>query len=347
MSTSALNDELFHYAQQLGFGELHIKFDEPTGLCAIIAIHSTKRGPALGGCRCLEYHSTIDAVRDALRLAQGMSYKAAISDLALGGGKSVLIKPKHINDREAYFAAFGRFIEDLNGRYITAMDSGTEVNDMDIIARYTRHVSSTSKGGDPGPFTALGVLRGIQACAKYKLNRENNLEGLHIAIQGVGHVGYSLAKNLHERGVELTICDRNPTAVEHCVRDFNAKVVTGDEIYSVDCDIFAPCALGAILNDHTIPLLKTKIVAGSANNQLAEPRHDKMMWERGILYAPDYAINAGGLIHAFAEYEQSSMEESNAHIDQIYETILMIFERSEREHKSTGEIADIIAAERL
>lgn len=346
MNTSALNDELFHYAQQLGFGELHIKFDEPTGLCAIIAIHSTKRGPALGGCRFLEYSSTIDAVRDALRLAQGMSYKAAISDLPLGGGKSVLLKPKHLKDREAYFAAFGRFIEDLNGRYITAMDSGTEVGDMDIIARQTRHVSSTSKGGDPGPFTAKGVLRGMQACAKFKLNRED-LKGLHIAIQGVGHVGYSLARNLHERGVKLTISDRNAAAVERCVKDFNAQVVSAEEIYSVDCDIFAPCALGAILNDHTIPLLKTKIVAGSANNQLAERRHDKMMWERGILYAPDYAINAGGLIHAFAEYEQSSMEESNAHIDQIYETILMIFERSAREQKSTGEIADIIAAERL
>jgi len=339
-------DELFAYAEKLGFGELHVKFDQATELCAIIAIHSTKRGPALGGCRCIEYATTADAIRDALRLARGMSYKAAISNLPLGGGKTVLMKPKNIANRNAYFEAFGRFVEDLGGRYITAMDSGTEVSDMDAIARSTRHVSTTSRGGDPGPFTALGVLRGIEAAAKHKWQR-SELAGLTIAIQGVGHVGYSLARDLHKLGVKLIVCDRNEAAVARCQEEFGAQAVAAEDIYSVECDIFAPCALGAILNDQTIPLLKAKIVAGSANNQLAEPRHDVALWERDILYAPDYAINAGGLIHALAEYQQSSMEEASKHINEIHDTLLTIFERSAQERKSTGEIADIIAAERL
>lgn len=339
-------DSLLQYAEELGFGEIHIKIDAPTQLCALIAIHSTKRGPALGGCRCIEYDSTADAVRDALRLARGMSYKAAVSNLPLGGGKSVLIKPKQIIDREAYFSAFGRFVEDLGGRYITAMDSGTEVADMDVIAKYTRHVANTSKGGDPAPFTALGVLRGIEASVKYKMQRDS-LEGLHVAIQGVGHVGYNLALDLHERGAKLTVCDKNPVALQRCVDEFGASVVQPTEIYSVECDIFAPCALGATINENTIPQLKAAIVAGAANNQLAKSENDTALWKRGILYAPDYVINAGGLIHAHAEYEQSSMEESNMHIDHIYDVLLTIFERSAKEHKSTGEVADIIAAERL
>lgn len=339
-------DSLLYYAEELGFGDIHIKLDAATQLCAIIAIHSTKRGPALGGCRCIEYDSPADAVRDALRLARGMSYKAAISNLPLGGGKSVLIKPKPLTDREAYFAAFGRFVEELGGRYITAMDSGTEVADMDVIAKYTRHVSNTSRGGDPAPFTALGVLRGIEAAVKYKLKRDT-LEGLHFAIQGVGHVGYNLALDLHQRGAKLTVCDKNPNALARCVNEFGATVVQPSEIYSVDCDVFSPCALGATVNANTISQLKAKIVAGAANNQLDKWEDDKELWRRGILYAPDYVINAGGLIHAHAEYEQSSMEESNVHIDHIYDVLLTIFERSVQEGKSTGEVADIIAAERL
>jgi leucine dehydrogenase len=346
MNTS-FHDELLRYAENLGFGDLHIKLDAATGLCAIIAIHSTKRGPALGGCRCIEYHSVADAVRDALRLARGMSFKAAISDLPLGGGKSVLIKPKHIADRHAYFVAFGRFVNELGGRYITAMDSGTEVSDMESIAQATPYVTTVAKeNGDPGPYTALGVLRGIEAAVKFKFNRDY-LEGLHVAIQGVGHVGYNLAKGLHEQGVTLTVCDRNPHAVQKCVDEFGAKAVSSEEIYQQACDIFAPCALGAIINDDTIPLLQTNIVAGSANNQLAEPRHEIILQQKGILYAPDYVINAGGLIHAFAEYDKSSTQETGKHINHIYDTLLMIFERAAREQKGTGEIADIIASERL
>lgn len=341
-----LHDEVFQYAKELGFGEVHIKLDPATGLFAIIAIHSTKRGPSLGGCRCIEYPSVTDAIRDVLRLAQGMTYKAAAAELPLGGGKSVLMKPAQISDRKAYFEAFGRFVDELGGRYIAAMDSGTEVADMDAIANTTRFVTNTSDNGDPAPYTALGVLRGIQAVAKFKLNRDM-ISGLHVAIQGVGHVGYNLAKLLHERGVRLTICDRNPIAAERAMKEFNAEVVSAEKIYSVDCDIFAPCALGAVLNDETIPQIKAGIVAGAANNQLAAPRHSVALWKRGILYAPDFVINAGGLIHALAGYEKTPDEEANAHIDRIYDTSLTIFERSEREQKCTGEIADIIAAERL
>ena len=235
---------------------------------------------------------------------------------------------------------------ELGGRYIAAMDSGTEVSDMDAIAKSTRYVTNTSENGDPAPFTALGVLRGIQAVAKFKLDRDS-LSDLHVAIQGVGHVGYNLAKLLHERGARLTICDRNPAAVARAIKEFNAETVAAEEIYSVNCDIFAPCALGAVLNDQTIPQIKASIVAGAANNQLALARHSKALWERGILYAPDFVINAGGLIHALAGYEKSSEQEANAHIARIYDTSLTIFERAAREQKDTGTIADIIAAERL
>jgi len=346
MNTS-IDDELFRYAESLGFGDLHIKFDVATGLQAIVAIHSTKRGPALGGCRFIEYDSVNEAIRDALRLAVGMSYKSAISDLPLGGGKSVLIKPRRPIDREAYFAAFGRFVHELGGRYITAMDSGVEITDMDIISNYTPYVTTISRhNGDPAPFTALGVLRGIEAAVKFKLQRDN-LVGVHVAIQGMGHVGYDLAKRLHALGAKLTICDRKPVAVQRYAVELGAEVVEPERIYEVECDVFAPCALGAILNDQTIPLLKTPIIGGSANNQLAEPRHGQLLTDRGILYAPDYVINAGGLIHAHAEYKNSSLVAAEQHIMTIYEVLLTIFERATREQKPTSVIADMIAAERL
>lgn len=339
-------DDVFNYAKQLGFGDVHIKLDAATGLFAIIALHSTKRGPALGGCRCIEYTSVQDAVYDALRLAQGMSYKAAAAELPLGGGKSVLMKPKQITDRQAYFAAFGRFVEEMGGRYIAAMDSGTEVADMDSIARSTRHVTNTTSNGDPAPYTALAVLRGIEAAVHYKLQR-NSLQDLHVAIQGVGHVGYNLAKNLHAKGARLTICDRNPATLERCITQFGAEVVDAEAIYSVKCDIFAPCALGAVINDRTIPLINAPIVAGAANNQLAEPRHGMSLRERGILYAPDYVINVGGLIHALSGYQDMTEHEVQEHIDRVYNTALAIFERAETEGKDTGTVADTYAAERL
>lgn len=341
------DDALLRYAEELGFGELHFKFDVATGLRAIVAIHNTKRGPALGGCRCIEYPSTDAAVRDVLRLAFGMSYKNAMANLPLGGGKSVLIKPKHIVDRVAYFQAFGAFVNELNGRYITAMDSGTGTTDMDAIATQTPYVTNLSKhNGDPAPFTALGVFKGIQAAVKFKLDR-SSLEGLHVAIQGVGHVGYNIAKNLHKAGAKLTICDRDQETAQHCAEEFGATIVSPEQIYSVSCDVFAPCALGAVLNDETIPQLQTTIVAGAANNQLAEPRHAQAMRDRGILYAPDYVINAGGVIFAYAEYKEASTKAAEDHIFHIHDTLLELFERAKRENRLTSDVADIIAAERL
>jgi len=341
------DDSLFRYAEDLGFGELHFKLDPATSLRAIVAIHSTKRGPALGGCRFIEYPSVDAAVHDAVRLARGMSYKAAMADLPLGGGKAVLMRPQHIKDREAYFQTFGRFVNDLGGRYITALDSGTVITDMDTISTQTPYVSTlSSHNGDPAPFTALSVLRGIEAAVKFKLDRDK-LDNLHVAIQGTGHVGYNLSKYLHERGAKLTVCDRYPESAERCAKEFDAQIVQPNDIYQVKCDVFAPCALGAILNDQTIPALNTSIIAGAANNQPAEPQHVEALGKRGILYAPDYVINAGGLIHAYAEYKTLPMDKAEERINGIYHTMLELFDRASRENKSTSEVADMIAEERL
>lgn len=346
---SATN-RLLRYAEDMGLNEVHIKADPETGLYAIVAIHSTKLGPALGGCRCIHYHNLSSAIVDATRLARGMTYKAAISGLPQGGGKAVLMRPDHIQDRHAYFASYAKFINDLGGRYITAVDSGTTTADMDIIAQYTNYVTSTSSTngfpGDPSPLTALGVQRGIEAAVAFKFGRKS-LDGLHIAIQGVGQVGYPLAKYLYGLGARLTVCDVNNEATFRCANEFNAQVVGVDEIFSVPCDIFAPCALGAVINDDVLNVLDTKIIAGSANNQLAESRHGKILHDRGILYAPDYVINAGGLIHAVAQYNHTSIDEAHQHIIKIYDTLMTIFERSNESNMPTNEIADALAAERL
>lgn len=348
MSTeTALKEKVFQYAKELGYGELHIKMDQKTGLFAIIAIHSTTLGPALGGCRCIPYSSTNAAIRDALRLAQSMTYKAAITGLPLGGGKSVLIKPDNIADRQTYFEIFGQFIETLGGRYITAMDSGTNPEDMDAIAKHTKHVTGKSSNyGDPSPFTARGVFRAIQAAIQYKLGKES-LQGLHIAIQGAGHVGFYLAQELHKLGVKLTMTDINEKTLQRCVEQFNATVVKPDEIYGVECDLFAPCALGAIINDDTIPQFKTEIIVGAANNQLAEPRHGQILLERGILYGPDYVVNAGGLVCACAEYLHTPLDEIHRQADRIYDTSLAIFDRAEKADRPTSIVADEIAEEKI
>lgn len=341
-------DNLFEFAERLKFGELHIKFDIETGLKAIVALHSTTLGPALGGCRCIEYSSSAEAIVDAMRLARGMSYKAAIAGLPHGGGKAVIIKPPQIKDREAYFKAFGRFVNDLGGRYITAKDSGTTVNDMDVIATQTQYVTSNTpkdgSDGDPSPATARGVLRGIQAAVKHKLGRDD-LENLHIAIQGVGYVGYYLAKDLHAQGAKLTVCDINPENTKRCVEEFNAKVVSVDDIYSVNCDVFAPCALGAILNDVTIPQIKAPIIAGAANNQLSDRHHGEILQQKNILYAPDYVINAGGLIFAAAQYANETPDDLEKDLSYIHEILLDIFARADQEERATNFVASTIAKE--
>ena len=321
--------------------------DKINQLCAVIAIHSTRLGPALGGCRFIEYTSIDLAIHDALRLAQGMSYKAALANLPLGGGKTVLMRPKQLSDRSAYFRALGRFVNELKGRYIIAMDSGVLIEDMDSIALETPYVVTTSKHkGNPAPYTALGVLYGIEAAVKFKLQRDD-LEGLHVAIQGMGHVGLALANALRKKGAHLTICDNNVDLVQRA-KDLGAKVVAPDEIYSVECDVFSPCALGAVLNDRSIPKLKTAIVAGSANNQLAEPRDAELLQKKDILYAPDYVINAGGLIYAYAEYQNRlNREHVVQHIATIYSTLIEIFKCALDENKLPSTVADNLAKSRL
>ena len=337
---SLLNDQIiFNYAEQLGYGRFYIKIDPATKLRAIVAIHSTKRGPALGGCRLIEYSSIGAALNDAIRLGYGMSYKAAINNLPLGGGKAVLLKPKKIPNRKAYFTAFGKFVETLNGQYITAVDSGTSIADMDIVATQTRYVTGiSSAGGDPSPLTALGVRRGIEAAVKFKLNKDN-LKDIRVAIQGMGRVGYSLCKELIALGAKIIACDVDQVAMKKYAQELNIKMVSPDNIYDVDCDVFSPCALGGSLNETTIPRLTAAIVAGSANNQLEKPEQGEMLHLRNVLYAPDYAINAGGLIFAYAQYIHASLTEAQARVSDIYQSLMTIFERSAVENRPTSVIA--------
>ncbi len=342
--------DVFGKLSSYDFGEVHFKLDKASQLQAIVAIHDSRLGPALGGCRFIEYDTDEAAYVDALRLARGMTYKAAITGLAHGGGKSVIIKPKKHFDRSALFTAFGRFIEDLRGHYITAEDSGTGLEDMEIIRSQTKHVTgidpSHGGSGDPSPFTALGVRRGIEAAVKFKLGKED-LKGIHVTVQGVGHVGYYLCKELHAAGAKLTVADVDKLKSERAKREFGADIIDLTKVAEVQCDVFAPCALGAGLNDSTIPHLKASIVAGAANNQLLEPRHGDDLHARGILYAPDYAINAGGLVNVAQEAKGYDAKAARDKTLKIYDTMYDIFERSKRLNAPTYKVADLMAEERL
>lgn len=342
--------DLFGHLNDYDYGEVHFKLDKATGLKAIVAVHDSRLGPALGGCRFIHYESDEAAVVDALRLARGMTYKAAITGLAHGGGKSVLIRPREHFDRVALFRAFGKFIEDLGGHYITAEDSGTGLEDMEVIRSVSKNVTgvdpSHGGSGDPSPFTALGVRRGIEACVKFKLGKDS-LEKVHVAVQGVGHVGYYLCKELHALGAKISVADIDPLKAERAQREFGATVVSLDQIASLACDVFAPCALGAGINDTTVPLLKAPIVAGAANNQLAEPRHGDDLHARGILYAPDYAINAGGLVNVAQEVLGYDAQKATDKTMKIYDTIWDIVDRSKRLATPTYKVADRIVEEKL
>jgi leucine dehydrogenase len=342
--------DLFGHLKAYDYGEVHFKHDKATGLRAIVAIHDARLGPALGGCRFLPYDSDEDAVIDALRLARGMTYKAALAGLAHGGGKSVLIRPKEHFDRVAMFRAFGRFVDDLGGHYITAEDSGTGLEDMEVIRTVTKHVTgidpSHGGSGDPSPFTALGVRRGIEACVKHRLGRAT-LEGVHVAVQGVGHVGYHLCKELHACGAKISVADVDPLKSERAEREFGAAVITLDAIFATECDVIAPCALGSALNDQTIPRLRAPIVAGAANNQLAEPRHGDDLHARGILYAPDYAINAGGLVNVAQEVLGYDAQKARDKTMKIYETLFEIADRSSKTGTPTYRICDMLVEEKL
>lgn len=347
IETPCQTQDFLDYALSHEFGDLHFKVCPKTGMKAMVVIHNTKRGPALGGCRFIEYPDLEAAIHDAMRLARGMSYKAALANLPLGGGKSVIIKPKGPFDREAYMHSFGQFIQDLNGRYITALDSGTVLADMDLIAMHTPYVASLSKyDGNPSPFTAKGVVRGIQAAVAFQLQKDS-LKGLHIAIQGLGQVGYHVAKYLHEMGAILTVADVSEEAVQKAHAEFGARVVATQDIHKVACDVFSPCALGAIINDLSITQLQTTIIAGAANNQLAHSYHGKMLQEKGILFAVDYVINAGGLIFAAAKYLHSHENEVNEKINQIYDSLTEIFIKAKASNTPTNEIADTLAKQKL
>ena len=332
------------------YGELHLKRDAASGLRAVIAIHDTRRGPALGGCRFIHYKTEEDAIVDALRLARGMTYKAAISGVPHGGGKSVLIRPEGEFDRAALFRAFGTFVEDLGGHYITAEDSGTSLEDMEVVRTMTKHVTGIKPehggSGDPSPFTALGVRRGMEALVKFVLERDQ-LEGLRVAVQGIGHVGYHLCRQLHQRGAELIVADVDPLKSERAAREFGAQVVELQQIFQVECDVFSPCALGSALNDETIPRLNCKIVAGAANNQLAVPHNGDDLYQRGIVYAPDYAINAGGLINVAAEVTGYDEKSVTQRVEGIYDIIWEIAQRAKQAMQPTHRIADTIAQEKL
>jgi len=321
--------------------------DEKAGLRAIIAIHNTNLGAALGGCRMWNYESDDDALTDVLRLSRGMTYKAAMAGLALGGGKSVIIGDPKTDKSDALFLSFARFIDQLNGRYITAEDVGTTVTDMDLIRTVTLHVSGVSDGaGNPSPSTAHGVFIGVEAAIRHKLG-EDSAKGLTVAVQGLGSVGYGLCRYLHDVGARLVVTDINKATIERAVKEFGATAVEPNAIYSAEADVFAPCALGAAINDDTIPQLRARVIAGAANNQLAEERHGEVLRELGILYAPDYVINAGGLIDVARFKVAMDIQEARAKLRRIDDTLTEIFQRADRENKATSAVADAIAEERF
>ncbi|MCX7115850.1 MAG: amino acid dehydrogenase [Gammaproteobacteria bacterium] len=339
--------DFLDYGLSHQFGELHMLMDKPTGLKAITAIHSTKLGPALGGCRFIHYPSTHAAILDAMRLARGMSYKAALAQLPLGGGKTVILQPAGPYDRNGYFDAFGRFLERLNGQYITAADSGVSELDMDRIHLHTKYVTGlSSEHGDPAPYTARGVLRGIEAMVEQVLGK-TSLHKVHVAIQGLGHVGFKLAEYLHANGAVLTVSDIDPDKTHEAHVAFGATVVSTDIIHAVPCDVFSPCALGAIINDDTIESLQTPIIAGAANNQLAHSYHGQRLLEKGIAYAVDYVINSGGLMFAASQYLKTEETLVHAQIDEIANTLTTILKQSLQQDKPSNVIADLMAEKKL
>jgi leucine dehydrogenase len=332
------------------FEEVVFFHDAPSQLRAIVAIHSTALGPALGGTRFYPFKTEEDALTDVLRLAQGMTYKAAAAGLDLGGGKAVIIgDPKRIKSEEL-LRVYGRFLDTLGGRYVTAEDVGTTGDDMDTIRRETHHVTGVSPAmggsGDPSPVTAWGVYQGLIACAE-EVWKSPSLAGKRIAVQGVGKVGYHLCKHLHEAGANLVVGDVDVDAVAHAVRDFSVDTAEPDKIHAQECDIFAPCAMGAVIRDDTIPSLRCRVVAGAANNQLAASEHAEQLRELGILYAPDYIINAGGLINVADELRGYDRERAMRQVETVYRNLREIFRMSNEQGMSTAVAADRFAWDRV
>ncbi|WP_300569600.1 Glu/Leu/Phe/Val dehydrogenase [Flavobacterium sp.] len=325
--------------------------DKDTGLKAIIGIHNTVLGPALGGTRMWKYTNEWEALNDVLRLSRGMTFKSAITGLNLGGGKAVIIGDSKIDKTPEMIAKFGQYVNSLSGKYITAEDVGTTTGDMDLIRLQTPHVTGVSieKGGsgNPSPVTAYGVYMGMKAAAKYKFGSDV-LEGKRVLVQGIGHVGETLVDYLTGEGAKVIISDINEDRLKEIGNKYGAKIYVGDDLYSADVDIYAPCALGATINDATIDKLKAKIIAGAANNQLAnENIHGKMLQDKGILYAPDFLINAGGIINVYAEIVGYDMAESMRKTENIYNTTLEIFDYAEANKITTHQAALTIAQNRI
>lgn len=333
-----------------GHEQVTFCYDESSGLKAIIAIHNTNLGPALGGCRFWPYASEADALKDVLRLSRGMTYKAALANLPLGGGKSVIIGNPTTEKTPEKLHAFGRFVERLNGRYITAEDVGTSIEDMSTISKATRYVAGRDAqeggSGDPSALTAFGIFMAIRACVYYRMGK-TDLSGVKVAVAGLGHVGTDLVRQLSEVGVSLIVADINEATLQKVAKQFGATAVGVEEIFAADVDVFSPCALGGILNDYTIPLLKCQIIAGSANNQLAEPYHAGALEARKILYAPDYLINAGGLINVASEGSTYNIKDVVAHVEAICQTLLEVFEIAKAHQITTSEASDRLARARF
>lgn len=336
---------------------VHFASDSATGLRCIIAIHSTRLGPAAGGCRMWPYTSSAEAVTDVLRLSRGMSYKNAMAGLPLGGGKAVILGDPARHKSPSLFEAFGRIVEGLGGTYVTAEDVGVNEADMTAISRNTRHVAGLPReqgaganqtaGGNPSPKTARGVLAGIKA-ALHHVYGSKDLSGRHIAVQGLGGVGGNLCMLLHSLGAKLTIADISRDRCESIASKTEARIISIDEILSTPADVLAPCALGGVLNDESIPALQVPIVAGGANNQLLEDRHGQDLMERGVLYAPDYVINAGGIINVCGEHLGNWTEaEVDQRVDAIGETLETIFHESQTQQLPTNQVADTMARNRI
>ncbi|MBX9927426.1 MAG: leucine dehydrogenase [Gemmatimonadaceae bacterium] len=340
--------QLFQNIVDLGLEQVVVCHDKASGYRGIIAIHDTTLGPALGGTRFWNYANDDEAFFDVLRLARGMTYKNAVAGLNLGGGKSVIIGDNRTTNRELIFRAHGRFVESLGGRYVTAEDVGTSTADMDYVHMETDYVAGlANKSGDPSPVTARGVFRSIQASAMSRWG-SSDLAGKTITIQGCGNVGYYLAKELTVVGAKLIVSDIRPERVQRVVDECGAKAVDGNAIFSEKADVFAPCALGAILNDDTISKLKVEIVCGGANNQLLEPaKHAEALAKREIMYAPDYVANAGGVINVYSELAGWTRERSLRKADEIYDTVLTVYAIAKAEGILTYLAADRVAEQRL
>ncbi|HSP20832.1 MAG TPA: Glu/Leu/Phe/Val dehydrogenase [Planococcus sp. (in: firmicutes)] len=342
--------EIFKRMEEHDYEQLVFCQDKTSGLKAIICIHDTTLGPALGGTRMWNYATEEEAIEDAIRLGRGMTYKNAAAGLNLGGGKTVIIGDPLKDKNEEMFRAFGRFIQGLNGRYITAEDVGTTVADMDLIHEETDFVTGISpafgSSGNPSPVTAYGCYIGMKAAALEAWG-DDSLEGKTVSVQGVGNVAYTLCAHLHQEGAKLIVTDINQEAVARAVKDFGAIAVAPNDIYSQQADIFAPCAMGAIINDETIPQLKVKVVAGSANNQLKEERHGDELEALGIVYAPDFVINSGGVINVADELYGYNNERAMKRVETIYDSITRIFAISKRDGIPSYQAADRMAEERI